>query len=134
MCCILQVLGVWYGRTVIRSSYKLAYEVAQDILDGKGEAEMQSFIPELLMAKGEVLSKKFAKLKESLELLSAVAKSIQTRREKEGALRLESSEVTFEFQKSSLEDIKPKQQLAVHETVAECMIFANQWVAKKISK
>ena len=129
-----QVLGVWYGRTVIRSSYKLAYEVAQDILDGKGEAEMQSLIPELLLDKGEILTKKFSKLKESLELLSAVARSIQTRREKEGALRLESSEVTFEFQQSSLEDIKPKQHLAVHETVAECMIFANQWVAKKISK
>jgi DIS3-like exonuclease 1 len=47
---------------------------------------------------------------------------------------LESAEVTFEFERSSLEDIKPKQHLAVHETVAECMIFANQWVAQKIAK
>jgi len=125
---------VWYGRTVIRSTYKLSYEVAQDILDGKSESDMQREIPELMMSKGENLSRKFSKLKEALQLLSTVAKSIQTRREKEGALRLESAEVTFEFQRSSLEDIKPKQHLAVHETVAECMIFANQWVAKKISK
>lgn len=27
------VLNVWYGRTVIRSSYKLSYEVAQRIFD-----------------------------------------------------------------------------------------------------
>lgn len=26
------------------------------------------------------------------------------------------------------------QELAVHKTVAECMIFANHWVAKKISE
>ena len=130
----IQVLGVWHGRTVIRSSYKLSYEVAQDILDGKTETEMKNEIAELAMFSGDVLAKKFSKLKETLELLSRVAKVIQTKREKEGALRLESAEVTFEFQRSSLEDIKPKQHLAVHETVAECMIFANQWVAKKISK
>ena len=93
-----------------------------------------AFIFIQVMFNGEVLKKKFAKLRESLDLLSRVAKVIQTQREKEGALRLESTEVTFEFERTSLEDIKPKQHLAVHETVAECMIFANQWVAKKISK
>ena len=129
-----KVLGVWYGRTVIRSTYKLSYEVAQDILDGKTELEMKNEIAELVMHTGDALTKRFSKLKESLQLLSRVAKVIQTQREKEGALRLESAEVTFEFERSSLEEIKPKQHLAVHETVAECMILANQWVAKKISK
>ena len=129
-----QVLGVWYGRTIIRSTYKLSYEVAQDILDGKTESEMKNEIAELVMYNGDAMTKRFSKLKESLQLLSRVAKVIQTQREKEGALRLESAEVTFEFERSSLEEIKPKQHLAVHETVAECMIFANQWVAKKISK
>jgi len=28
----------------------------------------------------------------------------------------------------------PKQPLEVHETVAECMIFANHWVARKIQE
>ena len=83
----------------------------QDILDGKDEKEMQSQIPELALDKGEILVQKFSKLKEALELLSSVARSIQTKREKAGALRLESSEVTFEFQRSNLEDIKPKQHL-----------------------
>lgn len=45
------------------------------------------------------------------------------------------SEVQFEFEaKSVVESIKPKEHLGVHETVAECMIFANHWVAKKIAK
>ena len=50
--------------------------------------------------------------------------------------RLESgSEVQFEFEaKSVVDSIKPKEHLGVHETVAECMIFANHWVAKKIAK
>ena len=95
---------------------------------------MKNEIAELVMHNGDALTKRFSQLKESLQLLSRVAKVIQTQREKEGALRLESAEVTFEFERSSLEEIKPKQHLAVHETVAECMIFANQWVAKKISK
>ncbi len=43
-----QVLGVWYGRTVIRSAYKLSYEVAQDILDGKSETELKNEIAELV--------------------------------------------------------------------------------------
>ena len=29
------VQKVWFGRTIIRSSYKLTYEVAQDIFDNK---------------------------------------------------------------------------------------------------
>lgn len=30
-----EVEKVWFGRTIIRSSYKLTYEVAQDIFDDK---------------------------------------------------------------------------------------------------
>ena len=29
-----QVISVWYGRTLIKSSYKLFYEAAQDIVNG----------------------------------------------------------------------------------------------------
>ena len=37
----------WYGRTVIRSQYKLCYEYAQDIINGSNETEMKKVIPEL---------------------------------------------------------------------------------------
>jgi hypothetical protein len=43
-------------------------------------------------------------------------------------------QVRFEFQSSTVEDIQPKEHLKIHETVAECMILANHWVAKKIAK
>lgn len=41
-----EVKRVWYGRTVIRSSYKLSYETAQALLDG-GAAAQEVTIPEL---------------------------------------------------------------------------------------
>ena len=74
-------------------------------------------------------------LKDNLTLLTKVAKIIQDFREEGGALKLESgSEVQFEFEESNVDQIKPKSHLAVHETIAECMIFANHMVAKKISE
>ena len=113
---------------------------------------MKPQIPELAQFSGQGLEKKFRVLRETLLLLSNVAQRIQVpiyyyydktflmytnmqdNREKDGALQLESTEVQFEFHESSLDDIKPKAHLKIHETVAECMIFANHWVAKKIAK
>jgi len=129
-----KVKDVWYGRTIVRSSYKLCYEHAQDILDGKTAAEMKELIPEFSHLEGPELQSNFDKVSKALILLSKVARKVQTNREKEGALNLESTEVQFEFEASSLTNIKPKEHLAVHETVAECMIMANHWVAKKISE
>jgi len=42
-----KVRRCWYGRTVIKSSYKFCYEHAQDIIDGKPSSEMKKVIPEL---------------------------------------------------------------------------------------
>ena len=43
-----QVKNVWYGRTVIRSKFKLTYEVAQQLFDGASASEVRKDIPELL--------------------------------------------------------------------------------------
>ena len=42
------VKDVWYGRTVIRSKYKLTYEVAQKLFDGAAANDVTQEIPELL--------------------------------------------------------------------------------------
>ena len=42
------VKDVWYGRTVIRSKYKLTYEAAQQLYDGAAASEVKRDIPELL--------------------------------------------------------------------------------------
>ena len=43
-----EVKDVWFGRTVIRSKYKLTYEVAQQLFDGTSAREVRKDIPELL--------------------------------------------------------------------------------------
>ena len=53
-----KVISVWYGRTVIRSSFKLFYEAAQDVIDGvKTPREVQAAIPELQAGPHEVEAK-----------------------------------------------------------------------------
>jgi DIS3-like exonuclease 1 len=127
------VKEVWYGRTVIKSSYKLCYEHAQDIINGKTALEMKEVVSELAGMQGEELSRKFGEVAEALELLSGVARAWQGARQREGALNLESTEVQFEFEERKVDSIRPKAHLEIHETVAECMIMANHWVARKIA-
>ncbi|VDH97529.1 DIS3-like exonuclease 1 [Mytilus galloprovincialis] len=52
-----------------------------------------------------------------------------------GALELESVEVQVQLSETkSVEDLTPKDHMEIHDTIAECMIFANHWVAKKIAE
>lgn len=124
---------VWYGRTVIKSSYKLCYEHAQEIIQGKGALKMQEVVQEFRGMQGKELETKFGEVKEALVLLSRVTRRWQENRQEEGALNLESTEVQFEFEEAEVDSIRPKEHLEIHETVAECMIMANHWVAKKIA-
>ena len=135
-----KVIKTWFGRTLIRSSYKMTYEAAQNIIDkpldswGNEYVDLKIEVPEFNYSTYSEIKNKLKILKEHLLLLSKTAKKIQNFREEGGALKLESgSEVQFEFEQSSVDKIKPKLDLAVHDTVAECMIFANHMVAKKIS-
>jgi len=60
---------VWYGRSIIRSSYKLTYEAAQDIINGKPFEEVISQVPELLIKNEKAAKKNLKNLRESLLLL-----------------------------------------------------------------
>ena len=126
---------------MIRSSYKLTYEAAQSIIDSSLNSYSEEYttlkdeVPEFNGCSKEEIKVKLKILRDNLLLLTKVAKKIQDFREEGGALKLESgSEVQFEFEESSVDQIKAKSHLGVHDTVAECMIFANHMVAKKISE
>lgn len=120
---------VWYGRTIIRSCYKLSYEVAQQLLDG--DLEPLNTDPELQPVSQD--STKLASLLWAIRKLTEVARAVRTRRDMSGALELEGVEVRVQLgEEHSIDDLIPKQPLQVHETIAECMILANHWVAKKI--
>ncbi|KAG5270310.1 hypothetical protein AALO_G00191220 [Alosa alosa] len=127
----LSMCKVWYGRTLIRSSYQLHYELAQSLLNGK-PAE----VPELeRLDDADVRSRRRAELLEALRLLTRVARHLRAQRDQSGALELEGVEVRAQLDSSrNITALVPKQPLEVHETVAECMIYANHWVARKIQE
>uniref|UniRef100_A0A8C9VND5 DIS3-like exonuclease 1 n=1 Tax=Scleropages formosus TaxID=113540 RepID=A0A8C9VND5_SCLFO len=126
----LAVCKVWFGRTLIRSSYQLCYELAQSLLNNESVE-----VPELAQL-GEVDKKKRLKeLKTALEQLTKVARYLRTQRDRGGALELEGVEVRAQLDaEKNITALVPKQPLEIHETVAECMIYANHWVARKIQE
>ena len=64
------VKSVWYGRTLIKSAYKLYYEAAQDILnDQKLIDEYLAMIPELRNLPSAQISKK---LNQNLHLVCTI--------------------------------------------------------------
>ncbi|KAM3926404.1 DIS3-like exonuclease 1 [Leptodactylus fuscus] len=124
-----EIRRVWYGRTIICSSYKLSYEVAQQLLDG--DLEPLSTEPELKPLSQD--SVQLDRLLWAIRKLTEVAQAVRSRRDIHGALELEGVEIRVQLgEEHSIDDLVPKQPLQVHETIAECMILANHWVAKKI--
>lgn len=84
----LAVRDVWFGRTLIRSSYQLHYELAQALLIGE-----QAEVPELAQLESEVKDIKLAELTRALEMLTHVARHLRAQRDRGGALELEGVEV-----------------------------------------
>lgn len=126
----LTVCKVWYGRTVIRSSYQLHYELAQSLLNTE-EVE----VPELALLERRERDRKLSELRGALDSLTRVARHLRSQRDKGGALELEGVEVRAQLDEDkNIVALVPKQPLEVHETVAECMIYANHWVARKIQE
>lgn len=130
-----EVIDVWYGKTIIRSQYKLFYELAQLIHDGASKAVVVDNVPELQDVSGELLTKKIDELTLAVNQLMKIARHLKSKRVKGGALELESVEVQVQLTETkSVEDLTPKDHMEIHDTIAECMIFANHWVAKKITE
>ncbi|XP_043776108.1 DIS3-like exonuclease 1 [Cervus elaphus] len=126
-----EIKKVWYGRTIIRSAYKLFYEAAQDLLDGNFSVVKD--IPEFKDLEERSRQAKLEELVWAIRKLTDIARHIRAKRDRCGALELEGVEVRIQLdEKKNIHDLIPKQPLEVHETVAECMILANHWVAKKI--
>ncbi|XP_068438038.1 DIS3-like exonuclease 1 isoform X2 [Clinocottus analis] len=126
----LAVASVWYGRTLVRSSYQLHYELAQALLDGR-----RAEVPELAGLEPAERDGRLARLVSALETLTRVARHLRAQRDQGGALELEGVEVRAQLdEERNITALVPRQPLEVHETVAECMIYANHWVARKIQE
>ncbi|KAJ8029401.1 DIS3-like exonuclease 1 [Holothuria leucospilota] len=103
-----EVEKVWYGRTIISSSYKMYYEAAQMLHDGE-EVSVEE-IPELGKFDEIERQKKLADLKWSVNKLIEIASHLKAKREREGAVQLEGVEVKVELnEEQEIENLVPKQ-------------------------
>ncbi|KAM9640151.1 DIS3-like exonuclease 1 [Morphnus guianensis] len=128
-----EMLRVCYNKTIIRSAYKLVYEAAQGLLDG--DTSVVGDILELKNLDERTRQKKLAELVWAISKLTDIARHLRAKRDSCGALELEGVEIQVQLDdKHKIYGLIPKQPLEVQDTVAECMILANHWVAKKISE
>ena len=128
----------WMGRTVIRSSHALTYYQAQRLIDGKHADLRPSNDAPVDSVEGGVCGAAVplqdeAELRDRLRLLRDVARQVAARRTKDGALSLNSAELKFVLgDGKSPQAVKTKDDMEVHDTIAELMILANSSVAKFI--
>ena len=107
-----KIFNEWFGKTVIHSDKRYAYENAQAIIEG-GEGEF----------KDEIL------------LFNKIAKILRDRRMKKGALSIESEEVRFKLDKEGYpESLIIKVSKDANKLIEEFMLLANRKVAEFIGK
>lgn len=99
----------WFGRTVIRSDTRFAYQQAQAVIDqGEGPHAKE------------------------LKVLNSIALSLREDRVKRGALDFDQAEVRIELNERGFPiSISEKERLETHKLVEELMVLANREVAEE---
>ncbi|KRY28048.1 DIS3-like exonuclease 1 [Trichinella spiralis] len=127
----LNVVDFHYSRSVIRSRYKLEYGVAQQLFDGTlSDVQLiRASIAELANLDDGQLTIAVEDLKRSLAHLVTISAHLYNSR---CGLALESSEVSIKVENAvSVTDVTSKTSLLMEDVIAECMIWANHWVARE---
>lgn len=112
-----QIRKRWFGKTVIHSDYRFAYERAQDVLDGKPDADL---------ARHPL----YPQLKDALDTLNRLAQSMRKAREKNGAISFETDEVRFKLGENGEPlGVYIKERKDAHLLIEDFMLLANKEVA-----
>ncbi len=107
-----KVYKEWFGKTVIHSDRRFAYEEAQEIIEG---------------AEGDY--------KDEILLFDKIAKILRDKRLKKGALSIESEEVRFKLDDNGYpESLMIKVSKDANKLIEEFMLLANRKVAELIGK
>lgn len=126
-----EIKSVWYGRSIIHSTYQLSYEAAQELLDGN--LGITNDMKEFQDMDKKEKEDRLQELTWAIEKLADIASHFWAQRGLDGALDLDGIEIGVLFdEERNILDLVPRQQRTVHRMVAECMILANHWVARKI--
>jgi ribonuclease R len=112
-----KLLKRWFGKTVIHSAKRFAYEEAQTVLEQKASPELKA-------------NPIFEQLDWALKNLDRIAKKMRKEREKNGAIGFETDEVRFRL----AEDGTPleayvKERKDAHLLIEDFMLLANKEVA-----
>ena len=106
-------------RSVIRSDYRLTYEQAQDIIDGKDTPE-------------EISDKA---LSSALLTLNGMAEVLRRKRMEAGAMDLEQDEVRFRLDENNQPvDVFFVEPMPANHLIEEFMLLANRTIAEDIGK
>ncbi|KPA85522.1 putative ribonuclease II-like protein [Leptomonas pyrrhocoris] len=124
----------WFGQSVIRSSCRLAYEQAQQILndDDAVELDVSGAAAYFGLSEQQVRSK----VKKSVKLLFELATKLRRKSFDDGRLVLGNTRLGFRFDKDRINappiGFYVQKQIEANWLVEEFMLFANQRVAQKV--
>jgi ribonuclease R len=118
-----KVYDTWMGKSVIKSDRRMAYEEAQEIIEGVKGSE-----------KG-VKGSERTNVEEAILKLHSIAEKLRAARYKSGAINFETQEVKFQLD----ENAKPigvyiKESKEANWLIEEFMLLANKTVAEYIGK
>ena len=119
----------WFGRTVINSNERFAYEEAQHIIETK-----QPGIPkEISIRNGSY--KVSNEVVEAILTLNSLAETMRERRMEKGAISFDKIEVRFNLDKDNEpESVYFKEAKEANKLIEEFMLLANRKVAEFIGK
>ncbi len=110
------LVNQWFGRTVIYSDKRFAYEDAQEIIEGNTDGVDQT-------------------LQEAILTLDGLAKKLRKRRMSEGAISFDKTEVKFNLDENANPvGVYVKESKDANKLIEEFMLLANRKVAEFIGK
>lgn len=112
-----KVLKRWFGKTVIHSAHRFAYEQAQTILENKTHEDLNG-LPI------------FPQLEWAIKTLDRIAKVMRKERQKDGAIGFETDEVRFKLDADGTPlEAYVKERKDAHLLIEDFMLLANKEVA-----
>ncbi|WPT17609.1 DIS3-like exonuclease 2 [Picochlorum sp. SENEW3] len=127
-----EIMGVWIGRTVIKSCIKLSYQQAQEVID---EFESTGRIPSSSKATELRIHGRHSEsdICHDIINLHKIAKEMRKARAANGALRLDNAKVAIKLKEGEPEDFFLYQVGSANHLVEEFMLAANISAATFIS-
>ena len=122
------ILNEWFGRSVINSAVKLAYEHAQDMLEQPDKQWVQEQLPEIRHPWNST------NISEKVNMLQKIAINLRRTREASGALRLDQPKLCFALDSNTglPQGFKMYEHRHSNRLIEEFMLLANTSVARKL--